>query len=99
MSVSNDPGHFFTTTASLETQEKRRLKASNINGNPLILPSKILTFCIDPHDSGNPFPQIFTGESGGLARRVNLEVLHCQIVKLKGRQEKLDIRIRDMWDR
>jgi len=74
MSVSNDPGHFFTTTASLETQENRRLKASNKNGNPLILPSKILTFCIDPTDTGTPLPRLFTGESGGLARRVNLQV-------------------------
>jgi hypothetical protein len=84
MSVSNDPGHFFTTTASLETQEKRRLKASNKNGNPLILPSKILAFCIDPSDSGKHLQRLFTGESGGLARRVNLEVLHRQSVKLRG---------------
>jgi hypothetical protein len=85
MSVSNDPGHFFTTTASLETQEKRRLKASNKNGNPLILPSKkIMAFCIDPSDSGKHLQRLFTGESGGLARRVNLEVLHRQSVKLRG---------------
>jgi hypothetical protein len=75
MSVSTDPAHFFTTTASLETQQKRRLKASNKNGNPLILPSKILTFCLDPLDAHKPLPRLFTGESGGLARRVNLEVL------------------------
>jgi len=80
MSVSNDPGHFFTTTASLETQAKRKLKASNKNGNPLVLPSKILTFCIDPADSAKALPRLFTGESGGLARRVNLEVRHCERV-------------------
>ena len=74
MSVSNDPEHFFQTTASLETLTKRRLKANNKNGNPLILPSKILTFCIDPSSPSNGLPRLFTAESGGLARRVNLEV-------------------------
>ena len=74
MSVSNDPEHFFQTTASLETLAKRRFKASNKNGNPLVLPSKIITFCLDPDRTGNGLPRLFTGESGGLARRVNLEV-------------------------
>ena len=74
MSVSSDPGHFFTTTVSLETQHRRRLKATNKSGNPLVLPSKILAFCLDPIDSGKSLPRLFTGESGGLARRVNLEV-------------------------
>jgi hypothetical protein len=73
MSVSNDPGHFFQTTASLETLAKRRFKANNKNGNPLVLPSKIITFCLDPDRPGNSLPRLFTGESGGLARRVNLE--------------------------
>jgi WD40 repeat protein len=75
MSVSNDPEHFFQTTASLETLAKRRLKSSNKNGNPLTLPSKILTFCPEPIETRGALPRVFTGESGGLARRVNLEVV------------------------
>jgi hypothetical protein len=77
MSVSNDPGHFFQTTASLETLTKRRLKCSNKNGNPLTLPSKIVSFVLDP-SSTTTLPRIFTVESGGLARRVNLEVPQSQ---------------------
>jgi hypothetical protein len=75
MSVSNDPENFFQTTASLETLTKRRLKSGNKNGNPLVLPSKILTFCVDPSGPSYTPPRLFTGESGGLARRVNLEVI------------------------
>jgi hypothetical protein len=74
MSVSNDPGHFFQTSASLEKQKTRRLKLKNTNGNPLVLPSKILTFSFNPEESSNGLPILYTGESGGLARRVNLEV-------------------------
>ena len=80
MSVSNDPGNFFQTTASLETQQRRRLKAENKNGNPIILPSKVLTFALDPLA---PTERLYTGESGSLARRVNFVVrppppLHLQ---------------------
>jgi hypothetical protein len=74
MSVSNDPEHFFQTTTSLETLAKRRLKASNKNGNPLVLPSKIVSFVVDPSSTSH-LPRIFTAESGGLARRINLEVV------------------------
>jgi len=73
MSVSTDPGHFFQTTASLETQKLRKLKCKNKNGNPLVLPSKILTFAYEEPVHGR-LPLIFTAESGGLVRRVNLEV-------------------------
>jgi len=75
MSVSNDPGHFFQTTASLETQKRRRIKASNKNGNPITLPSKILSFVVDAESTG-ALPRIFIAESGGLARRVDLEVMN-----------------------
>jgi len=75
MSVSNDPQNFFQSTASLETLERRRKKLKNINGHPLTLPAKILTLCIDLHQTNDGLPIIFTGESGGLARRVNLQVL------------------------
>src|SRR5271154_4412493 len=74
MSVSNDPQIFFQSTASLETLERRRKKSKNINGNPLILPAKILTFCVDFRQKKGSLPIVYTGESGGLARRVNLEV-------------------------
>jgi hypothetical protein len=78
MSVSNDPGHFFQTSTALEKQKLRGQKASNKNGDPLVLSSKIITFVLDPESGkagGGGLPRLFTGESGGLARRVNLEVL------------------------
>ena len=90
MSVSNDPENFFQTTASLETLNKRRLKSSNKNGNPLVLPSKIVTFCLEPIPVRTGLPRLFTGESGGLARRVNLEVSYA-IAQLISRQEILHI--------
>jgi len=71
MSVSNDDRDFFQTTASLETQQRRRLKAENKNGNPITLPSKVLTFSLDPLA---PTERLYTGESGGFARRVNFVV-------------------------
>jgi len=74
MSVSNDPQNFFQSTASLETLERRRKKLKNINGHPLTLPAKILTLCIESRQKSDHLPIIFTGESGGLARRVNLQV-------------------------
>jgi len=75
MSVSNDPGHFFQTSTSLEKQKLRGLKANNTNGSPLITSSKIITFVLDPESTQSRLPRLFTGVSGGLARRVNLEVL------------------------
>jgi len=71
MSVSNDQRDFFQTTASLETQQRRRLKAGNKNGNPITVPAKVLTFALDPL---TPTERLYTGESGGLARRVNFVV-------------------------
>ena len=90
MSVSNDPEHFFQTTASLETLAKRRNKAGNKNGDPLVLPSKILTFCLDPTTLNNGLPRLFTAESGGLARRINLEV-PPKVALVMIRQGVLDI--------
>lgn len=98
MSVSNDPEHFFQTTASLETLAKRRLKSSNKNGNPLTLPSKILTFCLGPIEARISLPLVFTGESGGLARRVNLEVVLGRTPMLTMRLEKLGIHFEDIQD-
>lgn len=74
MSVSNDPGHFFQSSTALEKQKLRGLKASNKNGDPLVLSSKIITFVLDPESAKSGLPRLFTGESGGLARRVNLQV-------------------------
>lgn len=97
MSVSNDPGHFFQTSASLERQERRRLKSKNKNGNPIVLPSKILTFVVDPM-SRSGLPLIYTGESGGLARRVNLEA-RTYNVRADSRRKTQDTFFEDIQDR
>jgi len=90
MSVSNDPGHFFQTSTSLEKQKLRCLKANNTNGSPLVTSSKIITFVLDPESTQSRLPRLFTGESGGLARRVNLEVL------LNSGQDKTHMQTRDI---
>jgi hypothetical protein len=70
MSRSTDPGHFFQTDASESTRARRAAKAGNKNGNPVVLPSKILNVIPDPFSSSC----IYVAESAGCIRRVNVEV-------------------------
>ncbi|KAJ9630756.1 hypothetical protein H2203_001280 [Taxawa tesnikishii (nom. ined.)] len=69
MSRSNDTGHFFQTTDSLATKERKTAKSKNKNGNPIALPSKILAIHADPFDDG----AVFVAEAAGTARRVVLD--------------------------
>ncbi|KAL8776051.1 MAG: hypothetical protein Q9194_003409 [Teloschistes cf. exilis] len=56
---------------SLAETERKSLKSTNKNGNPIRLPSKILAVVADP---SNPYDAVFIAESVGSVRRVTLEV-------------------------
>lgn len=70
MSRSNDPGHYFQTSASLATNERKAAKAKNKLGKPIKLPSKILAVHQDPSDER----AVFVAEAAGEIKRVVLEV-------------------------
>jgi hypothetical protein len=70
MSRSTDPGHFFQTDASESTRARRAAKSSNKDGDPIVLPSKILNVVVDPFSSTS----VYIAESAGCARRVDVEV-------------------------
>lgn len=78
MSRSNDPGHYFQTSASLATSERKAAKAKNKHGKPIKLPSKLLAVCEDPGDER----AVFVAEAAGEVRRVVLEV--CLLSYLLG---------------
>ncbi|KAI4927267.1 uncharacterized protein J4E92_006434 [Alternaria infectoria] len=69
MSRSNDPGHYFQTTSSLEETARKAAKSKNTKGNPLKLPSKILALTADPHHENH----IYVAEAAGNVKRINIE--------------------------
>jgi len=69
MSQSNDRDHFFQTSDSIATAQRKSAKSKNKNGNPIDLKSKILAVRADPDDAN----VVYVAEAGGLLRRVNLE--------------------------
>jgi WD40 repeat protein len=58
------------TRAALANAERRAAKASNKNGSPITLTSKLLAILPDPSSP----TRVYVAESGGLTRRVALEV-------------------------
>ncbi|KAL7918631.1 WD40-repeat-containing domain protein [Trichoderma austrokoningii] len=60
---------FFQTDASNSERERKALKASNKNGDPIVMKSKILAAVPDPF---SPSTAIFIAESAGFARRIDL---------------------------
>lgn len=70
MSRSNDPGHYFQTTDSLATSERKAAKSKNKHGEPIKFPSKILAAQADLWD-GN---LVYVAEAAGEVKRVSLEV-------------------------
>ncbi|XXG97720.1 DNA polymerase alpha accessory factor Mcl1 [Hypoxylon texense] len=62
-------GHFFQTDAEQAKIERREAKASNKNGNPVTLKSKLLAAVPDPT---NP-SAVLIAESSGSVRRVNVD--------------------------
>ncbi len=70
MSRSDDPGHYFQTTDSLATSERKAAKAKNNYGDPRRLSSKILALL-----SYETWPgEVIIAEAAGVIRRVNLSV-------------------------
>ncbi|PLB42774.1 WD40 repeat-like protein [Aspergillus steynii IBT 23096] len=69
MSRSDNPDHFFQTTAALDEQQRKDAKSRNTNGSPIKLQSKILAVQADPV---NP-DAVFVAQSGGTVRKVILE--------------------------
>ncbi|PTB36758.1 hypothetical protein M441DRAFT_149641 [Trichoderma asperellum CBS 433.97] len=60
---------FFQTDASNAERERKALKASNKNGDPIVMKSKILAAVPDPF---SPSTAVFIAESAGFARRIDL---------------------------
>lgn len=58
------------TRDSVAEHARRAAKATNKNGNPVALNSKILAIHADPHDP----EAVYIAEAAGTARRVVLEV-------------------------
>jgi WD40 repeat protein len=69
MSRSDDPGHYFQTTAALNEETRRAAKASNTKGSPIKLPSKILAVIPDPRDHD----AVYVAEAAGNIKRVNVK--------------------------
>lgn len=66
--------HTDHTCSAVQAQRQRKAaKASNQNGEPIAMKSKILAVVPDP---ASPLTSVFIAESAGAVRRINLEV--CQ---------------------
>ncbi|GAB7340775.1 hypothetical protein MBLNU457_7147t1 [Dothideomycetes sp. NU457] len=69
MSQSNDRDHFFQTSDSIASAQRKAAKSQNKNGSPIDLKSKILAVRADP-DNANI---VYVAQATGLLRRTNLE--------------------------
>jgi hypothetical protein len=63
-------GHFFQTSDSLVSEERKAAKAKNKLGRPIKLSSKLLAVTPDPFDER----AVYVAEAAGEVRRVVLEV-------------------------
>ncbi|EGR45899.1 uncharacterized protein TRIREDRAFT_67360 [Trichoderma reesei QM6a] len=66
---TSDRDAFFQTDASNAERERKALKSSNKNGDPIAMKSKILAAVPDPF---SPSTAIFIAESAGFVRRIDL---------------------------
>ncbi|KAI0452867.1 WD40-repeat-containing domain protein [Xylaria acuta] len=69
MRQGTSTGHYFQTDAEQALTERRAAKASNKNGNPVVLKSKLLAAVPDPAASGS----LLIAESTGSVRRVDVD--------------------------
>ncbi|KAJ8124978.1 hypothetical protein O1611_g8662 [Lasiodiplodia mahajangana] len=69
MRQGTSTGHFFQTDAEQAQTERRATKASNKNGNPVVLKSKLLAATPDPTTSSS----LLIAESTGSVRRVDVD--------------------------
>ncbi|KAK3071923.1 hypothetical protein LTR53_007769 [Teratosphaeriaceae sp. CCFEE 6253] len=70
MSRSDDAGHYFQTSDSLATGERRSAKAKNKHGKPIKLQSKILAVLSGRAQDGGI---VYVAEAAGDVKRVDLE--------------------------
>lgn len=70
MSISNDAGHFFQSSAALATTERKSAKSKNKRGDPIQFSSKILAILNDPADEG----VLFVAEAAGEVKKVIVDV-------------------------
>lgn len=92
MSISNDAGHFFQTSDSIATTERKAAKSKNKHGNPLKLQSKILAV----HPDGDN--AVYVAEAAGDVRRIVVEVCKTDEIEhplCKG-YRKTDLNVRRM---
>lgn len=68
-----------TYSAVQASRQRKAAKASNKNGDPVIMKSKILAAVPDP---AAPLTSVFIAESAGAVRRINLEVCLDTLKKL-----------------
>lgn len=68
MSRAIDAGHYFQTTDSLATTERKAAKSKNKHGDPIKLPSKVLAIHPAAQD------RVFVAEAAGEVKLVILEV-------------------------
>ncbi|KAI1175713.1 WD40-repeat-containing domain protein [Nemania sp. FL0916] len=69
MRQGSSTGHFFQTDAEQAQTERRATKASNKNGNPVVLKSKLLAAVLDPSSPSS----LLVAESASSVRRVDVE--------------------------
>ncbi|KAI8955109.1 WD40-repeat-containing domain protein [Xylaria longipes] len=69
MRQGTSTGHYFQTDAEQAQTERRAAKASNKNGNPVVLKSKLLAAVPDPSVSSS----LLIAESTGSVRRVDVD--------------------------
>ncbi|KAI1439086.1 WD40-repeat-containing domain protein [Xylaria sp. CBS 124048] len=69
MRQGTSTGHFFQTDAEQALTERRAAKATNKNGNPIELKSKLLAVVRDPSTPGS----LLIAESIGSVRKVNVD--------------------------
>ncbi|KAI0124929.1 WD40-repeat-containing domain protein [Xylariales sp. AK1849] len=69
MQTGLTPDHFFETDATAARRKRQAAKASNKNGNPIILKTKPLAAIRDPCSPSS----LLIAESSGSVRRVNVE--------------------------
>ncbi|TGJ78440.1 hypothetical protein E0Z10_g10322 [Xylaria hypoxylon] len=69
MRQGTSTGHYFQTDAEQAQTERRAAKASNKNGDPIVLKSKLLAAVADPSTPGS----LLIAESTGSVRRVDVD--------------------------
>lgn len=73
MAQSSDAGHFFQTSAALETTSRKEAKAKNKHGKPIKIASKVLAITSDVFGTAT-VPTVYVAEAAGEVKRVKLEV-------------------------